>query len=183
MAGQRNVSSAVDSHRPPSLRSATLVPPLLSQRLWIVTGKGGVGRSTLSAALSLAASRRGKRTLVCELNTQERIAPMLGHAPVGPTVTRVEPNLWTVDIRPEDALHEYGLMILKFEPLYRAVFENRIVRHFLRFVPSIQELVMLGKALFHVQAKRSCASRCRTLAAGSASGVPRTMRVAAPTWQ
>jgi anion-transporting ArsA/GET3 family ATPase len=123
----------------------------LRQRLWIVTGKGGVGRSTLAAALALGAARRGKRTLVCELDAQERIAPLLGHAPVGPELRRVEEGLWAVNIRPAEALHEYGLMILKFEPLYRAVFENRVVHHFLRFVPSIQELVMLGKALFHVQ--------------------------------
>jgi anion-transporting ArsA/GET3 family ATPase len=45
-------------------------------------------------------------------------------------------------------------MILKFESIYNAVFENRLVRYFLRFVPSLQELVMLGKILFHLKEKR-----------------------------
>src|SRR5205085_9640327 len=49
---------------------------------------------------------------------------------------------------------EYALMILKFESIYNAVFENRLVRYFLRFVPSLQELVLLGKILFHLKEKR-----------------------------
>src|SRR5713226_9926432 len=42
-------------------------------------------------------------------------------------------------------------MVLKFESIYKAVFENRLVSYFLRFIPSLQELVMLGKILFHVE--------------------------------
>ena len=63
----------------------------------------------------------------------------------------VEDNLWAVNVRPEEALREYALMVLKFKTVYRAVFENRLVRYFLRFVPSVAELVMLGKVLFHVK--------------------------------
>ena len=47
---------------------------LLDKRLWIVSGKGGVGKSTISAALALRSARAGRRTLVCEVNTQERIS-------------------------------------------------------------------------------------------------------------
>jgi anion-transporting ArsA/GET3 family ATPase len=124
---------------------------LLDQRLWLVTGKGGVGRSTLSAALAVAAVRNGHKTLVCEFNAEERVAPLLGYPTSGPRITQLEPLLWSANLRPEDSLREYGLMVLRFEALYKAVFENRLVRQFLRFVPSLQELVLLGKALFHVQ--------------------------------
>ena len=51
-------------------------------------------------------------------------------------------------------MREYALMILRFESIYSAVFENRLVRYFLRFIPSLQELVLLGKILFHLQEKR-----------------------------
>ncbi len=43
---------------------------------------------------------------------------------------------------------------MKFESIYNAVFENRLVRYFLRFIPSLQELVLLGKILFHLKEKR-----------------------------
>lgn len=127
---------------------------LFDQRLWIVSGKGGVGKSTVSAGLALASAQAGRKTLVCELNVQERIAPSLGHAPAGPELKQIEKNLWAVNILPADAMREYALLILRFESLYKAVFENRLVRQFLRFIPSLQELVMLGKVLYHVQEKQ-----------------------------
>lgn len=129
------------------------MPGLLDKRLWIVSGKGGVGKSTLSAALALRSARAGRRTLVCEVNTQERISRLLERSPAGPEVKLLEENLWAVDVRPQEAMREYALMVLRFETLYKTVFENRVVRYFLRFIPSLQELVMLGKILYHLQEK------------------------------
>ncbi len=126
---------------------------LLDKRLWIVSGKGGVGKSTISAALALRSARAGRRTLVCEVNTQERISRLLERPAAGPNITLLEENLWAVDVRPQEAMREYGLMVLRFEALYKTVFENRVVRYFLRFIPSLQELVLLGKILFHMQEK------------------------------
>ena len=128
-------------------------PSLLDRRLLIVTGKGGVGKSTISAALASVAARRGKRVLVCELNTQERIAPLLGAPPAGNSVREVRPGLSTVVITPHEAMREYGLMVLKFRTIYDAVFENRVVRYFLQVIPSLAELVMLGKVLHEVRAR------------------------------
>ncbi|HET9554274.1 MAG TPA: ArsA-related P-loop ATPase, partial [Anaeromyxobacteraceae bacterium] len=127
--------------------------PILDRRLVVVTGKGGVGKSTVSAALALAASRAGKRVLVCEVNTQERVAPLLGAAPAGATVREALPGLFTTVVMPATAMREYGLMVLKFRAVYEAVFENRLVRHFLRVVPSLSELVMLGKILYEARAE------------------------------
>ena len=117
-----------------------------------MTGKGGVGKSTVAAALGLLAVRRGKKVLVCELNAHERVAPMLGAPPSGTSIREVLPGLWSVNVTPHEAMREYGLMVLKFRTIYEAVFENRVVRHFLRVVPSLAELVMLGKVLNEVRA-------------------------------
>lgn len=126
----------------------------LSQaRLWVVTGKGGAGKSTVAAALAVSEAKAGRRTLVCEVNTEERVSALLGRPPVGPLLSPVDENLWAVDVRPQEAMREYGLMILKFKSVYNAVFENRLVQYFLRFIPSLQELVMLGKIFFHLREK------------------------------
>jgi anion-transporting ArsA/GET3 family ATPase len=120
-----------------------------TQQIVVVTGKGGVGKSTISAALALESAREGKRTLVCELNADERISKLLGFKPSGPELTLLEPNLWSIDLNPDQAMREYALMTLKFEKVYNAVFENKTVKNFLKFVPSLQEVVLLGKILFH----------------------------------
>ena len=59
----------------------------------------------------------------------------------------------TVNVTPHEAMREYGLMVLKFRTIYDAVFENRLVRYFLRVVPSLAELVMLGKILHEARAE------------------------------
>ena len=124
---------------------------LFDRRLLVVTGKGGVGKSTISAGLAVAAARRGKRVLVCEVNTKERISALLEHAPVGEEIGNLIENVDAVNVEPHSAMREYALMVLKFKSIYNAVFENRLVRYFLRAIPSLAELVMLGKILFHVK--------------------------------
>jgi anion-transporting ArsA/GET3 family ATPase len=128
-------------------------PTLLDRRLLIVTGKGGVGKSTVSAALALLAARAGKRVLVCEVNAQERVAPLLGAPPAGSAIREALPGISTVNVTPPEAMREYGLMVVKFRTIYEAVFENRLVRYFLRVVPGLAELVMLGKILHEVRSE------------------------------
>jgi anion-transporting ArsA/GET3 family ATPase len=127
---------------------------LLERRLNIITGKGGVGKSTVSAALALNAQARGQRTLVCEVTAQERVAGLLGARDSGTDVRQIDKSIWSVHIRPEEAMREYGVMVLRFKALYSAVFENRVVRYFLRSLPSLPEIVMLGKVWWHVTQER-----------------------------
>jgi len=121
----------------------------MSVRFRIVTGKGGVGKTTVAAAMALAATEAGQRVLLCEVRAHDRVAALLEVAPVGPKMREVRPGLFVVDMYPEDALHEYVLLTVRFEALYRAVFENRLVHAFLRLVPALPELVLLGKIWFH----------------------------------
>lgn len=123
------------------------------RRLLIVTGKGGVGKSSVAAAMALRCAGNGLKTLLVELNAPERTPPLVGEDPAGPQIRQVRPGLWTVNIRPQDALREYVLMTLKYQAIYRAVFENRVVRTFIRLLPSVQELVMLGKVIYHLREK------------------------------
>lgn len=122
---------------------------LLDRRFLFVTGKGGVGKTTVSTALALAGARRGKRTLLAMVNSQERVSHLLGTKPIGPHVVNIGPNLDAVNMTPEVALEEYGVMILKVRVLYRAIFENKLVRAFLEGTPGIEAWSMLGKAFFH----------------------------------
>ncbi len=122
---------------------------LADRRFVLVTGKGGVGKTTVCAAEALAIAAAGKRVLVAMCNAKERLSVMLGSSPIGPEVTHVEKGVWAVNMRPENALEEYGVLVLHSRALYKALFGNRYVRSFLRAVPGMHEWAMLGKAWWH----------------------------------
>lgn len=134
---------------PPSSRPPPPQPGLESKRFLVVTGKGGVGKTTVCAAEALALAQKGKRVLVCMCNAKERLSTMFGSELVGPQVTSVAPNVWAVNMDPDVALEEYGMMMLKSRALYKMLFDNRYVRTFFRAVPGMQEWSMLGKAWWH----------------------------------
>jgi anion-transporting ArsA/GET3 family ATPase len=125
------------------------VADLAKRRFLFVTGKGGVGKTTVSGALALAFAAHGKRVLVCMCNTKERLSAILGTRPIPDDVVSVGHNIWAVNISPEKALEEYGALVIKVRALARAVFENKYTKTFFRAVPGLYEWAMLGKAWFH----------------------------------
>lgn len=133
-----------------------LLEHLLSKQLIINMGKGGVGKSAVSAMLARAAAARGKRVLVCEINAKERMSQYLGGTP--PEEDDSLDQIWSaherisvVNIRPAPAMKEYVVQVLGMRLLYNLVFENRLIRYFLRAVPGLQELIFIGKVWFHVE--------------------------------
>jgi anion-transporting ArsA/GET3 family ATPase len=124
-------------------------PHSIDRRFVVVVGKGGVGKSAVSAALALAQAAAGKRVLLALCNAKERLSYMLGTEPIGHEIVRVAERVHAVNMEPGAALEEYGLMILKVRALYKLVFENRFVSAFLRGTPGMEAWAMLGKAQFH----------------------------------
>jgi anion-transporting ArsA/GET3 family ATPase len=122
---------------------------LLDKRLILVCGKGGVGRSTVAASIAAAAARRGKKTLLFEASASDRFGAYFGRPPVGTDLVQIAPNLWAINTNPAAALHEYGLMILKFETVYEMVFENKLTKAFLRAIPGLDDYSVIGKAWYH----------------------------------
>jgi anion-transporting ArsA/GET3 family ATPase len=121
----------------------------MATRLRIITGKGGVGKTVVATAMAIAEARAGKRVLLCEVTSGDAVARLLGEEPGGSELTTMMPGLTVVDMHPHATIKEYALLVLKFQTIYKAVFENRFVRHFLRLVPSLGELTLLGKVWYH----------------------------------
>ena len=136
---------------PPPLAKST---GLETKRFLIVTGKGGVGKTTVCAAEALALAAKGKRVLVCMCNAKERLSSMLGSELIGPHIKLVAPNVWAVNMEPELALAEYGMLTLHSKTLFKLLFDNKYVRTFFRAVPGLPEWTLLGKAWWHTTEKR-----------------------------
>jgi anion-transporting ArsA/GET3 family ATPase len=123
---------------------------LFDRRFLILSGKGGVGKTTTAAVLAVAASQRGKRVLIAQTDAAERLGKMFGRrGTIGPEVIKLAPNIDAVNMTPQSSLHQYGLMVLHSETVYRALFENRAVRGFLSAIPGLDAYAMLGKAWWH----------------------------------
>jgi anion-transporting ArsA/GET3 family ATPase len=133
---------------------------LLDKRFHIVAGKGGVGRSSVAAAIGLVAARQGLKTLFVEMHTDGSLPTLLGHSAVGPEVGELEPNLFAINICPDAALQEYARMKLRSDAAVKLVFGNDFMKRFLRMVPAIDEILLLGKT-WHLESERSSEGRSR----------------------
>jgi anion-transporting ArsA/GET3 family ATPase len=122
---------------------------LFNRRFVVVAGKGGVGRTTVAAAMALSAARAGKRVLLCQTKAKERLSSLFGVRVAGHEITRVQERLWAVNMAPQPALREYGAMVLRSEFIAKQVLENRVSRAFLHAVPGVEDYAMLGKAWYH----------------------------------
>ena len=118
---------------------------LLDHRILIVTGKGGVGKTTLCAALGLAASQQGAKTLIVETSGARRIASIFGLRSDGYKTTQLTPRLSTLSITPKEAIEDYIVQQLHFRRLYKLIFENRVMGPFIDAVPGLHDAVQLGK--------------------------------------
>ena len=131
-----------------------MVVPVFERQLHYVCGKGGVGKSVASCALALAFRAQRKRVLLVQVNTPDAHSRLLSCDPITRDLKEIEPGFSVVDAEPAAAMKEYALMTLKFEALYRTVFENRLTKVFLRFVPSLTELTIQGKIWHHAEQKQ-----------------------------
>ena len=114
-----------------------MAAPLLERRLHFVVGKGGVGKTTVAAALALALARRGQRTLAVEMDTGARLPALLGGADV--------PGLRTLSIDGRAALEEYLGLIIPVKRLLATIFSSKVYQYFVAAAPGLKELMTVGK--------------------------------------
>jgi anion-transporting ArsA/GET3 family ATPase len=130
------------------------VGALLDKRLVVVTGKGGVGKTTVAAALGLLAARRGRRTVVCEVAQQERLAALFGAHDVGHGEPELAPGLFAVSVEPERAMHEWLRYQLRSGALAGLLGHSRLFHYLTAAAPGVTELVTMGKVWDLAQPQR-----------------------------
>jgi anion-transporting ArsA/GET3 family ATPase len=119
---------------------------LFNRRLIFVTGKGGVGKSTVSLALGLAAAKRGLRTIVAELARGDGLQRAFDqHGGRHFEEVRLAPNLYTISIDPQAAMEEY-LLVKVPGPLSSILGQSKLFSAFAMATPGMRELLSIGKA-------------------------------------
>lgn len=117
-----------------------------------VTGKGGVGKSTVAIALGMLAARRGQRTIVAELASQERIQRTFHRQ--GDPFEEIElaPGLFTISIDPQLAMEEY--LRVKTGSVGQMLGSSRLFHAFAMATPGMRELLSMGKVWELAQLQR-----------------------------
>jgi hypothetical protein len=118
---------------------------LLDHRLLIVGGKGGVGRSVVSAALASLAAERGKRVLLVGVDCADRTGALLEAGVVGPEPRRVRPGLDAVNLEPLHVARDFIELHLPMRSLARQVSSSAVFRYWFEATPMLRELMLLGK--------------------------------------
>jgi len=115
------------------------------ERILIVTGKGGVGKTTVAAAHAVSAARSGKKTLLVSIDMAHSIGDLFDIS-IGKNIAAVSDNLWAVELDP------YALMREEFPETQRSIFDlvgttgksiSSVSEHFM--LPGFENLFALLK--------------------------------------
>jgi anion-transporting ArsA/GET3 family ATPase len=126
-------------------------PALLDRRLLFFTGKGGVGKSTVTAATALLAAEQGKRVLLVEVDAKNNLTALFEHAPVGFEPRAVHPGVFAMQMDTEASLREY-LKVQARVPVFGRI--GPLARAF-DFVataaPGVKEILTVGKVVWELR--------------------------------
>jgi anion-transporting ArsA/GET3 family ATPase len=126
-------------------------PDLLARRLLFFTGKGGVGKSTVTAATALLAADRGQRVLVVEADAKGAIPGHFEQPSVGFEPREVYPGVCAMAMRTEDSLKEYLKLNLRLPVLGRLGPLARVLEFVATAAPGVKEILTVGKVCWEVR--------------------------------
>jgi anion-transporting ArsA/GET3 family ATPase len=133
------------------------VPPqrsdvgLLDRKLLFVTGKGGVGKTSVASALGHLAASRGQRTLVCEVDSKGDLAEFFGVPTLDFEPTEVRKNLYAMAMDTEESLKEYLRLQLKIPMLAKVGPLARTFDFIANAAPGVKEILTVGKLTWEVR--------------------------------
>lgn len=117
---------------------------LADRELVVVTGKGGVGKSAVSATLGHRLARAGRRVVVVEVDPRESVHRMLGIPPSGGEVARAGPRLSLQNLRPRQVIDGIVREQLRVGPLVRRVLASPVYNEFAEGAPGLRELAVVA---------------------------------------
>ena len=141
------------------------MPVWQDHRVVVAMGTGGVGKTTVSAALAIAAAASGRKTLVMTVDPARRLAQALGVADTGAERLRLDDAAWgqlgiapkaTLDVLMPDIRATFDAMVARYAAspaAHQAILNNRIYRHLCTTMSGAHEYAAV-EALFEVTRDR-----------------------------
>lgn len=130
---------------------------MLNRQLLLVTGKGGVGKSTVASALALLGAAAGKRVLACEFDAKGDLLASLRGAGTGSNTPltfeprQLQPHLWAMAMDPEASLKEYLRLNLRIPLVTRIGALSTAFDFLANAAPGVREIVTIGKVAYEVR--------------------------------
>jgi anion-transporting ArsA/GET3 family ATPase len=126
-------------------------PALLDRRLLFFTGKGGVGKSTVTAATALLAAEQGKRVLLVEVDAKNNLTALFEHEPVGFEPRQVHPGVFVMQMDTEASLREYLKVQVRVPVIGRLGPLARVFDFVATAAPGVKEILTVGKVCWELR--------------------------------
>ncbi len=128
-----------------------LLDGIAGRQLIVVTGKGGVGKTTLAAALGRLLAASGRRTLLLEIDPRESLHQLLGTEPSGGHIIKAGERLAAQNLQPRAVVDGLVREKLPIAALAKKVIASSMFQHFAEGAPGLKEMAVLGYALRTVE--------------------------------
>lgn len=154
-AGPRNGTRAGQGNAVGFIMGRVSLDGILNRRLLIISGKGGVGKTAISAALGVLAARHDLKVLVAEVEGKTALSSLLGAGSLTGEPRELRPGLFAMNISPEEALREYFEVQLHAKRLSRPLVSSQLVYYVTHAAPGLRDILMLGKVWYMVARQRT----------------------------
>ncbi|MBN2056759.1 hypothetical protein JW905_17660 [bacterium] len=124
---------------------------MLKRKLIIVTGKGGVGKSLIAAAVARVAATRGANVLVMEIGEAERMAAMFNAQPSRGEVRRLDTRIDGLSCHQDTAQETMAVSIIKLRFLYTTLIRSKLFKNFIDAVPGLHDMVLLNQVRLYAE--------------------------------
>ena len=125
----------------------------LAPKILIVSGKGGVGKTTVAAALALVAARAGRKVCIAEVDRKGTLPKLFGASDLSYEPHELSPDVWALNILPEEALAEYLRVQYHMRRLSWAFTSTHFVDYITTAAPGLKDILVLGKIWYLEQGR------------------------------